>query len=144
MKPARAFHLIEDGLLFVALSGAIALPLIDAVARPFGSFHVPGGAEYLQQLTLWLAFMGGLVTTRERKHLTLSTAEFLGQGTFSRLARVITSALADQPTRAGSSPPKQHGKRGLCGMRSPRPGIRARARARCPIPGCASGSRTCP
>jgi tripartite ATP-independent transporter DctM subunit len=94
LKPARAFHLLEDGALFLALSGAIALPLIDAVARPFGSFHVPGGAEYLQQLTLWLAFVGGLVTTRERKHLTLSTAEFLGQGTFSRLARVVTSALA--------------------------------------------------
>jgi len=97
LKISRALHGVEDGLLFLALSGAIALPLIDAVARPFGSFHVPGGAEYLQQLTLWLAFVGGLVTTRERKHLTLSTAEFLGHGSFSRLARVITSALAAAP-----------------------------------------------
>ena len=59
---------------------ATLLPLVDAVGRPLGGFHVPGSAAYVQQLTLWLAFVGGLLATRERKHLTLSTAEFLGEG----------------------------------------------------------------
>ena len=40
--------------------------------------HIPGSATYLQQLTLWLAFLGGLLAARERQHLTLSTAEALG------------------------------------------------------------------
>jgi len=87
-------HRIEDSVLVAALLGAALLPLIDAAARPLGHFHVPGGAEYLQHLTLWLAFVGGLVTTRERKHLAFSTAEFLGKGRFSRVASVATSALA--------------------------------------------------
>jgi C4-dicarboxylate transporter, DctM subunit len=89
-----ALHRLEDGVLVAALSGAALLPLVDAVGRPFGGFHVPGGAEYLQQLTLWLAFVGGLVTTREGRHLTLSTTEFLGEGALSRAARLITASLA--------------------------------------------------
>ena len=39
----------------------------------------PRGADYLQQVVLWLAFLGGLVATRERRHLTLSTAELFGE-----------------------------------------------------------------
>lgn len=81
-------------MLVAALACATLLPLIDAVGRPFGGFHVPGGAEYIQQLTLWLAFVGGLVTTRERKHLTLSTTEFLGHGRVLRLAQLVTSSMA--------------------------------------------------
>ena len=68
---------LEEGLLLGALPLAVALPLIDALGRPLGGFHVPGAAVYLQQLTLWLAFLGGLLATRDGDHLTLSTAEFL-------------------------------------------------------------------
>lgn len=81
-------------MLVAAIACAALLPVIDALGRPFGGLHVPGGAEYLQQLTLWLAFVGGLVTTREKKHLTLSTTEFLGHGAVARFARLVTSSLA--------------------------------------------------
>jgi tripartite ATP-independent transporter DctM subunit len=73
--------------------------LLDAVGRAFGGgWHVPGGAEYLRHLTLWLAFVGGLVTTRQRRHLTFSTSEFLGKGRLARVARVATAALAAAAT----------------------------------------------
>ncbi len=94
MTLADRLHRVEDAVLVTALLGAALLPLVDAAARPFGRFHVPGGAEYLQHLTLWLAFVGGLVTTRERKHLSFSTAEFLGKGRLLAFAKVATSALA--------------------------------------------------
>jgi TRAP-type C4-dicarboxylate transport system permease small subunit len=63
-----------------ALALAALLPLIDAVGGLLGGFHIPGSSAYVQQLTLWLAFVGGLVATREGKHLTLSTAELFGDG----------------------------------------------------------------
>jgi tripartite ATP-independent transporter DctM subunit len=59
------------------------------VGRPLGGFHVPGGAPYLQQLTLWLTFLGGLLATREGAHLTLSTAELLGEGRRRRAATTL-------------------------------------------------------
>ena len=59
-----------------------------------GGFHIPGSSAYVQQLTLWLAFVGGLVATREVKHLTLSTAELLGDGVARRVARVFACSVA--------------------------------------------------
>ncbi|HUL79593.1 MAG TPA: TRAP transporter large permease subunit [Vicinamibacteria bacterium] len=90
----RAARGLEHGLLLAALIAAAALPLADTIGRPFG-LHVPAGADYLHQLVLWLAFLGGLVATRERRHLTLSTAELLGETSVVRRAgRVLAAAVS--------------------------------------------------
>ena len=75
----RALRRVEEGVLVLALTFATLLPLSEAIGRQLGGLHVPGAAAWVQQLTLWLAFVGGLLTTREGKHLVLSTTEFLGQ-----------------------------------------------------------------
>ncbi len=85
---------LEQLPLVLALALATVLPLVDAVGRPFGNFHIPGSATYVQMLTLWLAFVGGLVATREGKHLTLSTAELFGGGRAARTARVFAYSVA--------------------------------------------------
>ena len=77
-----------------SLALATVLPLVDVAGRAFGGFHVPGGASLLQQLVLWLAFVGGLVATRERKHLTLSTVALFEQTRFERVARVLAGSVA--------------------------------------------------
>jgi tripartite ATP-independent transporter DctM subunit len=84
----------EESLLVVAIGLATLVPLVDVFGRPLGGFHVPGGASYVQQLTLWLAFIGGLVATGERKHLTLSTVELFGEGRFRHWATVFSSAVS--------------------------------------------------
>ena len=63
------------------------------MGRPLGGLHVPGGAAWVQQITLWLAFVGGLVATRQEKHLTLSTAELFGEKV-RRIGRVLAAAVA--------------------------------------------------
>lgn len=87
---------IEKALLVAAFALATLLPLIDIAGRPLGGFHVPGSASYLQQLTLWLAFLGGLLAARERKHLTLSTssAAVLGEGALRRGTQIFAYATA--------------------------------------------------
>ena len=92
--PTRFLYRAEEAVLTAALLAAMALPLIDAVGRPLGGFHVPGGAPYLQQLTLWLAFLGGLLATREGAHLTLSTAELFGEGRWRRAAALLGGSVA--------------------------------------------------
>jgi C4-dicarboxylate transporter DctM subunit len=83
-----------DGwVLVVALGLATLLPLVEAVGRPLG-FHVSGAAGYLQQLTLWLTFVGGLVATRHRTHLTLSTAELLRGERARALAGLLAACVA--------------------------------------------------
>ena len=91
---ARGVRRLEHALLITALLAAAFLPLADTLGRPFG-VHVPAGADYLQQVVLWLAFLGGLVATRERKHLTLSTAELFGERTrVRRFGRVLAGAVS--------------------------------------------------
>jgi C4-dicarboxylate transporter DctM subunit len=94
LKPRSPLARIEDALLVAALLASAALPLIDVLGRPLGGFHVPGGAAYLQLLTLWLAFLGGLVATREREHLTLSTAELIGSSRLREGALFLSTAVA--------------------------------------------------
>jgi tripartite ATP-independent transporter DctM subunit len=81
-------------VLVGALALATLLPLIDAIGRPLGGFHIRGSAAYVQQLTLWLAFVGGLAAATQGNHLTLSTAEFLGDGRAHRLSRLFAFSLS--------------------------------------------------
>lgn len=85
---------IEEGVLVVTLALATIIPLIDLFGRPFGGFHVRGSAVYVQQLTLWLAFVGGLAATGQGTHLTLSTAEFFEEGLARRLTRMFACSVA--------------------------------------------------
>lgn len=84
----------EQALLVAAIAVATTLPILDAVGRPLGGFHVPGAGSILQLVTLWTAFVGGLLATREGTHLTLSTAELLGSGRARRLARLFAFSVA--------------------------------------------------
>jgi tripartite ATP-independent transporter DctM subunit len=91
---AAAFHGLEGGVLAAAFLVSMVLPLVEAVGRPFGGFSIPGSSTYRAQLTLWLAFLGGLLATRERRHLTLSTAEAIGHARVRQAARWFASAVA--------------------------------------------------
>lgn len=88
------FKHTEQTVLMATLALTTILLLIDAIGRPLGGIHVPGKDEYVKQLTLWLAFVGGLAAALQSKHLTLSTAEFFGEGRARRLSRLIGCSVA--------------------------------------------------
>jgi C4-dicarboxylate transporter, DctM subunit len=90
---SRVWRNAEEWGLVLALGLSTLLPLVDAVGRPLGGFHIPGSSAWVGQITLWLAFLGGLLATREGKHLTLSTAELLGEGRGRRIARFVAYAV---------------------------------------------------
>ncbi len=81
-------------MLVTAFLLAMILPLIDALGRPFGGIAIPGSATYRSQLTLWLAFLGGVLAAREGRHLTLSTAEAVGHAKARGAARLFSSSVA--------------------------------------------------
>lgn len=89
-----AFHRLEGGVLVVAFLLSMVLPLVDAIGRPFGGFYVPGSGAYRAQLTMWLAFLGGLLAAREGHHLTLSTAEALRSPKVRDAARLFSGSVA--------------------------------------------------
>jgi tripartite ATP-independent transporter DctM subunit len=84
----------EQSVLVAALALAALLPLIDVVGRPLGGIHITGTAEYVTHLTLWLTFVGGLAAAIQQKHLTLSTAAFLGDGVWRSLSRFLAYTVS--------------------------------------------------
>ncbi len=90
----RALRHVEGALLVTAFLLSMVLPLVSALGRPFGGFSIPGSDAFRPQLTLALAMLGGLLATRERGHLTLSTAEAIGKAHIRAAARLFSSSVA--------------------------------------------------
>jgi C4-dicarboxylate transporter, DctM subunit len=89
--------LIRDtgrGVLVAAFLLLTAMPLVDFLGRPLAGFHIPGSATYTQQLTFYLAFLGGLLATWNSKHLTLSTAVLLPEGRARQCAEFFAACIA--------------------------------------------------
>jgi tripartite ATP-independent transporter DctM subunit len=91
---ATVWKRIEESVLMATLALITLLLLGEAIGRPLFNLHIPGKYEYVKQLTLWLAFVGGLAAALQGKHLTLSTAEFLGEGRARRVSRLFSYTVA--------------------------------------------------
>lgn len=94
MTARSAFRNAGGAALAVAFLALALFPLVDFVGRPLWGFHIPGGASYVQQLTFYLAFLGGLVAAWTGSHLTLSTASLLPEGRPRDAAALLSYSAA--------------------------------------------------
>jgi tripartite ATP-independent transporter DctM subunit len=85
---------IEGAILIAALAGGAFIPFVDAVGRRTTGFFVPGSAEYVRLLVLWLTFVGGLYAARDGRHLTLSTVELIHNEWVRRVGRIGAGFLS--------------------------------------------------
>jgi len=67
----RIFQGAENYLAFALLVFIAMLPAIEVVLRMF-STGVRGSSEYVQHLVLCITFIGGMITSRQDRHITLS------------------------------------------------------------------------
>lgn len=82
--------------LLVGLLGLvmIAIPAAETLARRFLGSEVPGASVVVQNLTLWVGFLGALLAAGSGRHLALSTAEVIPAGWPRRAASVLTRATS--------------------------------------------------
>ncbi len=66
------FQKAENYIAYAALILLAVIPAVEVIARKVFKTGVPNSSEYLQHMVLWLTFIGGMITSRERKHLSLS------------------------------------------------------------------------
>ena len=76
-QPTASPQLFEDSFSILALSLMTALPVIEMVSRQFRWPGVPGSAVIVQQLTLWIGMLGGMLASRSDRLLALSSKEML-------------------------------------------------------------------
>ncbi len=94
MKLDRIAKGTWEAPLVLAFLVLALLPMIDLVARPLGRFHVPGAGTYVQILTFFLTFLGGLAATAASEHLRLSTATLLGEGRLRLAGDFLANTIA--------------------------------------------------
>ena len=71
--PRTLLARLENGTVTVALVLLAALPAAAAVLRLLFGGGLAASGEYVRHLTLWVALIGGVVTTRQGTHLALSS-----------------------------------------------------------------------
>lgn len=84
----------EDGLTVAALLLMGVLPVLELVLRTFFQTGIPGTSGYVQNLTLWVGFLGAIIASREGRHLNLSTGMVLP----TRLRAIATTLAATVST----------------------------------------------
>jgi C4-dicarboxylate transporter, DctM subunit len=73
-------NFVEYALVVVISLAMIVLPVLEAVLRNARGAGVPGGFEWLRQLTVWVGFLGALGATQAGKHLGMATTNFFREG----------------------------------------------------------------
>ncbi len=86
-------HETENTVTALALLAIVLLPIIEVVGRALIGIGVPGSIDYVRHLTLWVAFLGAAIATREQKHLALGFTAFL-KGRWRMAASVLAGSVA--------------------------------------------------
>lgn len=90
----RALWRVEDGTINAVFLVMGCLPVLQIIVRKLFGASIPGAQPIVQHLTLWAAFLGALLATREGKQLSLSTAELLPEGNPRKYAKLFTHTVA--------------------------------------------------
>ncbi len=85
---------IESGLAAGALLLMALLPVSEFLLRLIFKRGIPGSAGYVQNLTLWVGFLGAMVAARTKQHLNLSVAVDRFSPGMKRLAATVSAAVS--------------------------------------------------
>ena len=84
----------EQSLAAASLLLIGVLPVIELLLRTFLHTGIPGATGYVQNLTLWVGFIGAMVAAREKQHLTfIPTLEFLPEKG-RRMAAIFSATVS--------------------------------------------------
>jgi C4-dicarboxylate transporter DctM subunit len=92
--PATPLQIFEDSFSILALSLMTALPVIEMTARQLRWSGIPGSAVIVQQLTLWIGMLGGMLASRSGRLLGLSSSSFLPDSWLAPAKIFWSAALA--------------------------------------------------
>lgn len=68
----RGFLGVENGAASLMLGLLALLPVASVVVRLLFHTGIPASDDYIRHLVLWVTFLGGMLTSREGRHLSMS------------------------------------------------------------------------
>ena len=88
-KISAVFRKGENYLAYGSLLLLAVFPFMEIIARIFKT-GIPGSSDYTSHLILWVTFIGGMITSREKRHLSLSAGvDFLKGGAKSTVETIV-------------------------------------------------------
>lgn len=84
---------LENTFAFIILFLIALLPVIEIIARVFKT-GVPSSSDYLQHLVIWITFIGGMITSREKRHLALTIGIDHMHGRLKEVILAINTGLS--------------------------------------------------
>lgn len=91
------YHKFENAFASILLFTMALLPTAEIFLRKIFNTGISGSTIYVQHMTLWVGFIGAVIATRDKRHLSLSpTVEFLPEKlrpAAVMLKNIITTAV---------------------------------------------------
>jgi tripartite ATP-independent transporter DctM subunit len=91
---ARLGAKTENTLIAAALLAMALLPVLELVLRTLFNTGIPGTSGYVQNLTLWIGYIGAIVASREGRHLNLSTGLVTLPALVQAFAAPVSAAIS--------------------------------------------------
>lgn len=91
---ARFLGLSESLLAYLALSLLALLPTAEVAARLLTRGGIPSSHDYVIHLVLWVTFLGGMITSREGRHLSMSVGLDLLRPRTRSVVRVVNATIS--------------------------------------------------
>ncbi len=88
-ETGREDHSFLTILSILILFLLTVIPFLETLLRKLFSTGIPGASDYMYHLVLWITFLGGVITSREDKHLSLRAGVDLLSG---RTASILNIA----------------------------------------------------
>ncbi len=87
-------HRAENAVSISILCAMALLPILEIVGRRFWRTGVPGSMTLVQHGTLWIGFLGGAITARDGRHLSIGALTGWLPDTFRKPASVFTASVS--------------------------------------------------
>ena len=84
----------ENILATLSLLLIAILPIIEILARLIFKTGIHSSSEYIEHLVIWITFVGGMITSREGKHLSLSIGVNVLQEPYKNRVESFTACIA--------------------------------------------------
>ncbi len=84
---------IENNFAALSLILLALFPTAESIARCFKT-GVHGSSTYVEHLVIWITFLGGMITSRENRHLSLSAGIDLIHEPYKRWIESFTACIA--------------------------------------------------
>ncbi|MFH1073927.1 MAG: TRAP transporter large permease subunit, partial [Candidatus Firestonebacteria bacterium] len=88
------YHKIENGFAMILLFSMALIPVIEMVFRKAFNTGIAGSIVYVQHLTLWVGFVGAIIATRDKRHLTITSIDEYMPDTAKKIAGILRNFVS--------------------------------------------------